>query len=200
MAEMMEGARFPVLLEVMKAMRVICCAAMGFMLSCTDPNRPVLGDCEPARHGSWEFLGLEDHWIRSVGATPWGVFAGTTDGGIFRLNESTGEWVSLGLDHAIVRTMLFVPSDPPKLLVGVSPRGEAQTQAAVFLSTDSGESWIPWDGGLAALRDWREWAYSLAYDPGDHSRLYMGHSAALSRSTDGGLSWTYLIHEGYTGN
>jgi photosystem II stability/assembly factor-like uncharacterized protein len=54
-----------------------------------------------------------------------------------------------------------------------------------------------WDGGLAAQHGNRQWAFSLAMDPGNPDRLYMGQSYAILRSTDGGRTWRYVFGDEY---
>ena len=140
--------------------------------------------------GCWTFLGLDGEWITALAQTPWGVYAETHDDGVFRLVGTS--WQSLGLDHAIVSSLLFVPGPTPRILAGVMPSGNEQTDAAVFASEDGGRTWLPWDGGLAIRNGRRAWAYSLAIDPGDPNRLYMGESYPILRSRDGGISWEFV--------
>ena len=124
--------------------------------------------------------------------TPWGVFAGTGDSGMFRYDPGPGQWEPLGLDHAVVSAMLFVPGPVPRLLVAMRPHAEEQTTAAVFATEDAAQTWVPWDGGLAERHGNRQWAFSLARDPGEPKRLYMGQSASVLRSGDGGRTWQYV--------
>jgi len=161
------------------------------VLGCSDPVAPDFGRCDTPTTGAWTHLGLEGQWVTALAETPWGLFAGTGNNGVFRCGEA-GKWERLGLDHAAVGAMLFVPGATPRLLVGMRPRAEEKTAAAVFATEDRGRTWLPWDGGLAAQYDNRQWAYSLAMDPGDPERLFMGQSAAILRSTDGGENWIYV--------
>lgn len=170
----------------------VCLAVV--MLGCSNTVEPVeLESCNPPATGAWTHLGLEGEWVTALADTPWGVFAGTGDNGVYRCSPETGKWEVLGLDHAAVGTMLFVSGPTPRLLVGMRSRAEEKTAAAVFASEDRGRTWLPWDGGLAARHDNRQWAYSLAMDPGDPERLYMGQSFPILRSTDGGRSWEYVF-------
>ncbi len=140
----------------------------------------------------WTHLGLEGKWVTALAQTEWGLYAGTHQDGVFLLNSETGKWESLGLDHAIISSILFLPGETKRLLVGVKPFAEEQTDAAVFASEDRGKTWIPWDNGLAARRGNRAWAYSLAMDPGNPERLFMGQSYPILRSEDAGHSWQYI--------
>ncbi|MHB1297630.1 MAG: sialidase family protein [Gemmatimonadaceae bacterium] len=164
------------------------------VLGCADPVGPEnFGNCAPAVTGSWTHLGLEGQWVTALAETPWGLFAGTGEHGVYRCRPETGTWESVGLDHAITGAILFVPGPTPRLLVGVRPRDWDRSAAAVFASTDRGRTWVPWDGGLAAQHDQNQWAFSLAIDPGDPERLFMGQSISILRSTDGGRAWQYVF-------
>lgn len=176
------------------ALGLLGVAALSFGCS-RDPLRS--GACTEKMEGAcWTHLGLEGKWVTSLAETPWGLYAGTHDDGIFRMEPATGEWKPLGLDHAITSSILFVPGSAQRLLVGVMPYAEEQTEAAVFASEDRGDTWTPWDGGLAARSGGRAWAYSLAADPGNPERLFLGQSYPILRSEDGGLSWRYIWGSG----
>lgn len=172
---------------------------VGFLLvpalacseSSTDPVRP--SDCTARLAGwCWTLLGLDGQWVTAVASTDWGLYAGTVDAGVVRRDPATGRWRSLGLNRSIVSSLLFVPGSPARLLVGIEPRGEEQTPAAVFASEDQGRTWRPADGGLAVRHDLRAWAYELAADPGDPKRIYMSTNYPILRSNDGGESWTFV--------
>jgi hypothetical protein len=160
-------------------------------LSCSNAVKPE--PCTAVVDGRcWTYLGLDGQWVMAVAETPWGLFAGTHDDGVFWLNAANGRWRSLGLDHAIVSSIVFVPTDPPRLLVGVIPNGEVPTEAALFASPDGGRTWLPWDGGLAARRGGYAGAFSVAVDRTNPDRLLMGTSYPILRSEDGGNSWAYV--------
>lgn len=162
---------------------------------CNDPARPSgSGGCDPPATGALAHLGLDGQSIMALAETPWGLFAGTSRSGVYRCGPDTGnQWKALGLDHAVVAAILFVPGPTPRVLVGMRNRAGETTEAAVFASEDRGESWLPWDGGLAAENDNNQWAYSLALDPANPQRLFMGQSYSILRSTDGGVSWQYVF-------
>jgi photosystem II stability/assembly factor-like uncharacterized protein len=138
--------------------------------------------------------------VTAVAETPWGLFAGTHDDGVFWLDPATSRWRPLGLDHAIVSSVVFVPSDPPRLLVGVIPYSDEQTPAALFSSADRGLTWQAADGGLAARNGNRAWAWSILADASNPDRLLMGTSYPILRSDDGGRTWLYVwLGEGSAG-
>ncbi len=168
---------------------VIACTA-AFLSACGDSSAGPQGCSLETTSGSWTFLGLENQWITALAATPWGMYAGTHDNGVFHLADST--WQPLGLDHAIVSSILFVPGSTDRLLVGVYPYSDEQTDAAVFATEDRGATWLPWDGGLAARRGNRGWAYSLGMNPDRPHRLFMGYFDQIVRSEDGGRTWAFV--------
>lgn len=142
----------------------------------------------------WTFLGLKERHVTALADTPWGLFAGTLEDGVFRYDPGAESWRPLGLDSSPVGSILFVPGSTPRLMVGMRPRGEHGVSAAVLATQDAGRTWLPWDGGLTERYDnRRQSAHALAMDPGDYDRLYMGQSASLLRSTDGGHTWQYVF-------
>jgi hypothetical protein len=123
------------------------------------------------------------------------VFAGTRNDGIFRRDAASGCWRALGLPHVVVSSIAFVPSDPPRLLVGVYPwTNEHLTTVAVFATTDSGTTWSPSDDVGAAARDWSA-AWWLTVDPGDPQRVFGGSDATVRRSLNGGRTWLAVYGE-----
>ena len=160
-------------------------AALAFGCDISSP------DADKSR---WTQLGLDGELVLSVADTPWGLYAGTQFEGIFRYDPEKEQWDPLGLDHAMVSVILFVPDEPPQLLAGFLPYDEETTPAAVFSSGDGGRTWTPHDGGLAAAtNDSRFWAWSLAVDPADPKRLFLGEQfPTIIRSTDGGEAWEFV--------
>jgi photosystem II stability/assembly factor-like uncharacterized protein len=144
----------------------------------------------------WTFLGLEGKWVTSVEDTPWGLFAGTQENGVFRYDESRNTWLSLGLDHAIISEIVYALTDEPMVLVGVTCCRVDQvpsTPAAIFASNDGGNTWLEWDGGIARENDENFWASSLMVDSKNPYRMYFGKSTfQLLLSEDGGRSWDYV--------
>ncbi|MDT8370206.1 MAG: sialidase family protein [Longimicrobiales bacterium] len=169
------------------------------LLSCdNDPTGPISGpgpECEPQlASGCWTFLGLEDQTITALAETPAGLFAGTQSGGLFRLRPQGDRWEQVGFDDFFVFALLFVPGPTPRLLVGVEQKVfEGTGLPPVFASTDGGDTWIPWDGGLVEQFPGIVMSgFSLAIDPGDPERLYMGGAGNQLRSIDGGRSWEFI--------
>ena len=180
-------------LVIRSAMRGALLALLAAGCTEREPTRPTPPGCTVAlRSGCWTQLGLEGEWVTAVASTEWGVYAGTHDNGVFWLDKASYQWVRLGLDHAIVSSIVFVPGPTKRLLVGMMPYAQETTAAAVFATEDHGRTWKPSDGGLAAQHGNRAWASSLAVDPANPDRLYMGQSYPVLRSDDGGRSWAYV--------
>src|SRR5690625_6863820 len=70
----------------------------------------------------WIQIGLEQQWVTDVIHTEEGLYAGTRDDGVFRYDPHTLTWESLGLDHAVISSLLFLPGSPGRL-----DRSEAHT-------------------------------------------------------------------------
>lgn len=173
--------------------------SVGILLtiSCSsDPVSPLeLEEIEIDGY-TWTYLGLEDKWVTAVKDTPWGLFAGTREDGVFRFDEQTNRWTSLGLDHAIISEITFSDTDEPSLLVGMNcctSTEDSRTSAAVFASFDQGKTWLERDGGLALEKDSLFFISALVVDKQVPNRLFMGSSTfQLLISEDDGKSWEFV--------
>ncbi len=180
---------------------VVVVSVAGMFAACSDSLSSSQVCPLELDSGCWTLLGLESEWIAEVAVTPWGLFAGTNDHGIFRL-ESDGGWTALGPqawhNHLIPKALLYVPADPPRLLAGVTFRNgskEDTTSAAVFASFDRGESWVPFDGGLAteSRNPYRVFVDDLEVDPGNAQRVFMSNCHGVLRSLDAGETWQFVF-------
>ncbi len=165
--------------------------------ACASSDSACLGSdavCMPLDSARWERLGLDGQEVLALAETDWGLFAGTATAGLFRLNAATGEWTPLGLSEGLVRALLFVGDDPRRLLVGVAPdpaRGDVPVN--LLATEDTGKTWLPWDQGLNQPGGAKHAPHSLAVDPGNPSRVYMGTDAPILRSENGGREWYYVF-------
>jgi hypothetical protein len=141
----------------------------------------------------WLRLGLEGEWVTALAVTDWGLYAGTRDHGLFRFDSAAGGWQPLGLSHAVVTSILFVPGAQSQLLVSVAPQGRDTVSAVVYSSRDGGLTWLPHDGGIAASESYHAMAQSLARDPVDPNVLFLGRSYPILRSLNGGTTWEYVF-------
>lgn len=171
----------------------LLCLVAALLLGCSGNGPAEPYECTVRVEGRcWSQLGLDGQWIDALSHTEWGLYAGTRENGVYRLDPQRDQWQALGLDHAIPSSILLVPGPTKRLLVGIEPFSDEQTPAAVFASEDQGRTWTEWDGGLAAQHDFRAWASSLAFDPADPNRLFMGELYSVVRSIDGGRTWGYV--------
>lgn len=77
------------------------------------------------------------------------------------------------------------------------PAVYAATTQDLYRSTDGGDTWVPL--GRAGL-GWLG-AYSLAVDPSDSSRIYVGTPFdGILRSTDGGATWSTVLDDAACGS
>jgi hypothetical protein len=145
---------------------------------------------------SWSFLGLDNYNVTAVEDTPWGLFAGTQENGVFRFDESKNDWIFLGLDHAPISELAYAATEKPKILAGIDhpPRSLPDTPAAIFASEDEGNTWLELDGGLAQQNDNNYWARSMLVDEKNPKRMLFGggESFNIHLSNDGGLTWEII--------
>lgn len=105
---------------------------------CGGPTEP---DCvSGGAEACWTSIGPPGQWVTALAHTPWGLLAGTRDGGVFLRDPANGEWRALGLDHAAVSALVVVPGSPDRVLVGMRPRTMERTPAAIFASQDTGRT------------------------------------------------------------
>lgn len=159
------------------------------------PLEPVPSECTFEIQGAcWTFLGLEGSDVRALAETPWGIYVGTQSDGVHRLDLDARVLERLGLAHAAVGDIVFVPGTPARLLVGMRPTGMETTPAAIYASTGDGDDWTGSDDGLAAMNDGRFWAHLLDTDPAHPGRVYWGTGggAIVLRSDDAGRTWYFV--------
>jgi hypothetical protein len=84
-----------------------------------------------------------------------------------------------------VRCLAYAPSAPGTIVAA----GYQTGQGAVYVSTDSGQTWTPSATAPA------ESVFSLAIHPGSPELIYAATSGGLYRSTDGGSSWQSILHQ-----
>lgn len=177
--------------------RLAYAASIAAVLAgCSDGSGLGPEELDSAR---WTWLGLEDEWVHEIAVTPWGIFVGTGDHGIFRL-EPDGRWTPVGPEtwhnRLIPEALLYVPADPPRLLVGLTFRYDSRdtTRAAVYASFDRGATWVPSDGGLGASgrNPYRVFVDDLEVDPGDPRRVFLSNCHGVLRSLDAGQTWDFV--------
>jgi hypothetical protein len=145
----------------------------------------------------WTYLGLKGNKVNTVVDTPWGLFAGTQNNGVYIYKEDIKKWVSVGLNHAPISEMVFLDLDEPKVLAGISgTRGGADTLMvqgpAIFASMDGGDTWLEWDGELAQHNDGYFFVNTFSVDCKNPYKVYSGSSwGQVLYSDNGGHTWEF---------
>lgn len=168
-----------------------------------DPNRPLtvwLGGAQmwrAANGGAWvrasapfgTAAGLASALAIAPG-NPDRVLAGTNRGSIFRTSAGTHStagtsWTATRPRDGFVSSITFDPSDSNIVYATYAGFGGAH----VWISIDGGATWSPHDGNDAgALPDIP--VHSIAVDPTDSDRLYLGTDLGVFISLDRGQHWS----------
>jgi photosystem II stability/assembly factor-like uncharacterized protein len=115
--------------------------------------------------------------------TPTTLYANGADAngryGIYKSTDGGGSWTITGL---AIRTRSVLAVDPltPTTLYAAS-WGDAVNASGIFKSTDGGDSWVTLRTDSVSL---------LAIDPQTPTTLYEVSSGGVSKSTDGGGTWS----------
>lgn len=122
------------------------------------------------------------------------VLFGTDFGRIYRNTAALTSDQSATLSYASPREEAFIseiqfdPNQPQTVYATYSTFLRNRGDAHVYKSLDSGATWAPIDGsGSTGLPDVP--VESLAVDPDDGNRLYLGTDLGMFASIDGGATW-----------
>ena len=155
----------------------------------------------------WEFARV---WHLEPSPTdPDTVYAGVEDAALFRSGDGGQTWQELpalrghdsgpswqpGAGGLILHTIVPHPTDAQRVWVGISAVG-------VFETRDGGVTWEPRNKGVRA--DFMpgpepvtgQCVHKFAMAAGEPETLYQQNHCGQYRSTDGGLQWTDLSHNG----
>jgi photosystem II stability/assembly factor-like uncharacterized protein len=117
--------------------------------------------------------------------TPTRVYAGTTGGNIYRIDQVGGIWtapVALALPRAgYVSDILVDPTNPNRIWVTYSN----VTGGHVYRSDNGGTSWNNMSAGLPNVP-----ANAIVVDPANTNRTYVATDVGVYRSLDAGVSWS----------
>ena len=124
-----------------------------------------------------------------TGAEPGTLFAGPTEGGVFRSTDAGATWTSIGdtLATQAVSGLAWTAAGGGTLLALTGDNsfgGGTSSGLGAYYTTDMGATWRHASGipdGLLAFR--------LAVDPSDPNKVYAATGGGLFRSTDGGHSY-----------
>jgi len=112
--------------------------------------------------------------------TPGVVYAGMAGGGIYKSTDAGASWRTVPAPVANTHVPAIVPDVAVPGAVYVLSRGTES--AGVFRTGNGGLTWTR--KGLPASS-----TSGLAVDPKDASKIYVGTSEGLARTTDAGASW-----------
>ena len=122
------------------------------------------------------------------------VVFGTNTGRVYRSLNPTQSSATDSWDFSQVRltgTISWIeydPTNPDTIYATVSNFNSATATGHVFRSTNGGVSWTSIDGsGDTGIPDIP--VHSIAIDPADPLRLYLGTDAGIFASYDGGATW-----------
>lgn len=111
------------------------------------------------------------------------VGIGTVGAGMWFSYDSGDSWRHIHKfvnPEGNVRTLRVDPNDPKRILA-------ASDGSGLFRTDDGGYRWFPLPSPITEREIW-----SLAIDPNDSNRVYVGTRPGSWRSTDGGESWQRL--------
>jgi photosystem II stability/assembly factor-like uncharacterized protein len=158
--------------------------------------------CTEVAHGGrngrnvWTAIGPDGGFVTAVAVDPRHpatLYAGTSNGGLFKTTNGGRSWTSvhLGLGDFAVNALAIDPVNPKIVYAG--------TDAGIFKSTNGGESWSAASSGLPqGLPP----VAALVIDPITPSTLYAGvflitGGGGLFKSVNGGASWA-AVNAGLT--
>ena len=175
----------------------------GFAQAPTNPDRMYLlsggaGLFRSDDHGvSWTELDVGPPFAGPVAVSPVDedlLVMADASGGRFRRSTDGGHtWTTSETIHGWARAehIAFDPIDPTCLLAAAYQSYEG---SSVFLSTDTGLTWVGVTNGIDAYR-----AYSISFHPTQPGVVFVGTQDGIFRSTDGGSSWAAVVAPGLTG-
>jgi photosystem II stability/assembly factor-like uncharacterized protein len=144
-----------------------------------------------------EILGPYGGDVRSLAIDPANskiLYAGTTDGTIFKSTDAAGTWKRLspgiGRRGMVINRLVADPADP-RTLYAVAWQ-LTSSGGGLFRSRDGGATWEEafFDTAVASLR-------CLAIAPSNNQILYAGTLRGVFKSIDAGKKWKYLRGSNY---
>jgi hypothetical protein len=149
---------------------------------------------------SWTPLSPPDGFVFSIAihpvndsivfmAGPFGM-SKSTDGGTTWTSPLFGFLQSIAIDPNTPSTM-YVDADVPSNCSGTPETCATQT-STVYKSLDTGNTWNV-AGALPADNVGFVQTGPLVIDPGETSTLYLGGDTGVSKSADGGMTWTLVM-------
>jgi len=104
-------------------------------------------------------------------------------GTLNKSSDGARSWRTIGGGVGNITQMWIHPNDPAKVLALTREAGIAK----LFRSVDGGSTWSLGGSGLAVAE-----VNSMAFDPSQPTTVYAVIAAGIYKSTDGGMSWSFL--------
>lgn len=125
-------------------------------------------------------------------------WVGSPVGGVWKTMDGGASWlsISLNLPTMAVSSIAVSPSNPDIIYIltgdpsggsfrGLYNRNRANAGTFIWKTTDGGHNWLR----CTDLVGLPQWGNQVEVHPTNANIIYVGHSAGLSRSIDGGASW-----------
>lgn len=116
------------------------------------------------------------------------LYAASATDGVLYSPDGGGTWVQRNSGLPVVGSnvpigdLVVDPADSQRMYAF------QQSTGAVFRSADGGLNWARMGGGLPT----NEVARTMAFDPLDADRIYLGANLGLYQSRDGGITWSVI--------
>jgi photosystem II stability/assembly factor-like uncharacterized protein len=127
-------------------------------------------------------------------------YAASEFGGVFKSTDAGHTWFRLDA-HLPTRLsdVKASPSDPDRVIATSTFDGRVTSLAGIEVSTDGGATWAkpasatpPNSFCAFAVGLSEPSAFAIAFDPENTAHVFAGTNCGLARSTDGGMTWTFL--------
>lgn len=112
------------------------------------------------------------------------VYAGTTDGDVFKSTDEGESWTVIKRVNASVSSLVLSPHDSRLLYAGTDGDG-------IWKSLDGGVTWIQIRKEFGDIGNARR-AVQVVPDPSDPNLIYLVHRDGIAKSPDQGMTWEAL--------
>lgn len=155
-----------------------------------NPTHSVTGGIGAATGGRVNHLGRATDRI---------FYAASEFGGLFKSTDAGRTWARL--DTHLPNEMSSVkvsPANPDRVIATSIYDGRVSSIAGINVSSDGGATWrkpvssSPPPGFCSLSTSAEPSAFGIAFDRENAAHVFVGTSCGLAKSTDGGLSWTFI--------